>query len=200
MSVKNHCIRSVRKRVLPNLNQPILESEFRELSQVGFILFGTKTNNVELFLLLFIDLCLIHRSISKQIRSIVSHFRLGDYITIIIPFPLYRLPFEPYLQVAMFPNSTTFLLLSSVETDRFLSRCLLTFEANFVVKMICYKSKDCGGSPQVFLLEHLQLRTCSHRNAMTGLIMKLIQCGIRQSRLSVVEMIRSWIHLIYVLS
>ena len=97
MSVKNHCIRSVRKRVLPNLNQPILESEFRELSQVGFILFGTKTNNVELFLLFFIDLCLIHRSISKQIRSIVSHFRLGDYITIIIPFPLYRLPFEPYL-------------------------------------------------------------------------------------------------------
>ena len=55
----------------------------------------------------------------------------------------------------MFPNSTTFLLLSSVETDRFLSRCLLTFEASFVVKMICYKSKDCGGSPQVFLLEHL---------------------------------------------
>jgi len=77
---------------------------------------------------------------------------------------------------------------------------MLTFEVNFAVKMTCCKFMDCGDLTQVFLLEHLWLRTCSHRSEMIDLIMKLLQCGIGQSGFSVVEMIRSWVHLIYFLS
>ena len=106
------------------LNEPVLETELGEGFEGGFVAFGVHADDVKGFLLLLVDLSLLHWGVSHEVIAVVRHLR--STCTLLVPVSL---PPQP-LQLHMFarcylgwayslPKSIIFYIWGCSENDLF---------------------------------------------------------------------------------